>query len=155
MILRLPLTVTLPRKKKDDRVIPMNLNFYRNAHYQILNQAKISFKEQVWLAILDADIDTNLWVKYNPPPFIFDYIIYPGSSKAFDVANICSIIDKFTCDALVDLKIITNDNYKIIQSVFYVFGAIDRENPRCELEIMSVKNDPQHKDKIMLLGVGR
>ena len=49
--------------------------------------------------------------------------------------NPCSIIDKFTCDALVKAEIIEDDSFKQIKKVSYIFGGVDKHNPRCELTI--------------------
>ncbi len=41
MILKLPLSVVIPRKTKEDKKIMLNLNTFRNLHYMTMNQAKI------------------------------------------------------------------------------------------------------------------
>ena len=51
------------------------------------------------------------------------------------MSNPCSIIDKFTCDALVKAGVLEDDSSKQIKKVIYKYGGIDKDNPRCELEI--------------------
>jgi hypothetical protein len=123
----LPLSVTLPRKTKADKVFMLNLNIYRNAHFQILNQAKIVFKDQMREILWDYVCMEG--------PLHFTYTVFPANNRAFDLGNVCSIIQKFTDDALVELEVIKDDSYKIVRSIDYRFGGVDKEHPRAELEI--------------------
>lgn len=128
----LPLTVTLPRKTKEDKVFALNLNIYRNAHYLILNQAKIIYK-----GIVEAA--TNCIEPFDKPPYIFKYTMYPASNRALDVGNVLPIVQKFTDDALIELGLIKDDNFKIIIKNIHAFGCVDKENPRAELEIIELR----------------
>jgi Holliday junction resolvase RusA-like endonuclease len=58
-----------------------------------------------------------------------------------DVSNPCSIIDKFTCDALVKAKILEDDSSKQIKEIYYIYGGVDKEFPRCRLTIKEVCDD--------------
>ena len=129
MILSLPLSVTIPRKTKEDKVFALNLNVYRNAHHMVMNQAKILWKSIVEQILSGARVDLP------EPPWIFHYTIFPGTGRAFDVGNVAPAIQKFTDDALQELGVIKNDNYKYIMENRHKFGGIDKENPRCELRI--------------------
>jgi hypothetical protein len=51
------------------------------------------------------------------------------------VANICSVVDKFFSDALVNLGYIADDNYQHVLGVQYLFGSVDSKNPRVEVTI--------------------
>jgi hypothetical protein len=68
-------------------------------------------------------------------PLIATFTVYPDSNRKMDVSNVCSIVDKFACDALVELARLKDDNHKIIPAINYRFGKVDKENPRVELEI--------------------
>lgn len=127
----LPLSVTIPRKTKGDKVFNLNLNIYRNTHHFTLNTAKKMWSDIVTAAAIHTKMPSE-------PPYVFTYTVYPGSGRKFDLGNVCSIIQKFTDDALIELGIITDDSYKIIPKVYYRFGTIDKENPRVELEIESL-----------------
>ena len=50
-----------------------------------------------------------------------------------------SIVEKFTDDVLVEHGYLPDDSYKIIPAIDYRFGKIDKENPRVELEVKSIK----------------
>ena len=71
-------------------------------------------------------------------PYRFTYTLFQQSGRATDVANVLSIVDKFTCDALVELGVLPDDNHKIVKEVVYRYGGVDKENPRAELEITSL-----------------
>jgi len=129
MKLSLPLSVVIPRKTKEDKVFALNLNVYRNSHHMTMNQAKILWKATVEKLLSGRDIDLP------SPPYLFTYTVFPGSGRAFDLGNVCPAVQKFTDDALQELQVIANDNYKVIGAINYRFGAIDKENPRVELEI--------------------
>lgn len=126
MIINLPLSV--PIGKKDS--FSINLNTYRNAHFYQLNAAKIAFKEQI-----QSQIDTL--------PLLgrieITYVLYPKTRRLCDVANICSIADKFFSDALTESGIIEDDNYMFLGKVEYLFGDIDKHNPRVEAHIKEIE----------------
>src|SRR5690606_16415623 len=121
-IISLPLRIPISKKKK----FSLNLNYYRNAHYQELNKAKNKFTELV----LDK-------IKHLPKMegCSLEYVLYPANRQRCDVSNVCSIIDKFFTDALVTYNRLEDDNYKLVPKVKYSFGAIDPKNPRCDVII--------------------
>ena len=91
--------VQVGRKK-----IKLNLNVYRNLHYQVNNKAKIIFKEKLLnnypvLALIKSD-----FIRVN-------YDVIPSSRQKFDIMNIVSIVDKFFLDALVNIGCIPDDDY--------------------------------------------
>jgi len=129
----LPFSVTLPRKTKEDKVFTLNLNIYRNAHHMILNQAKIAWKDIVYSSV-QGNMTTG-------PPYVFTYTVFPATNRKFDLANVLPIIQKFTDDALIEMGVISDDSYKVIPSIKYYFGGVDRDNPRVELDIRTVYFD--------------
>jgi len=132
MKLILPLFVDIPRKKLPAKRFYLGLNPYRNTHFHVLNAAKILWKDVVTAAAIHATMP-------DKPPYSFTYTVYPSSNRKFDLGNVCSIIQKFTDDALIELGIITDDSYKVIPQVNYRFGRVDKENSRCELIINSIE----------------
>ena len=119
----LPLEVYYSEKKK----FILNLNNYRNAHYRVLSIAKKVYTENLVERIKD-------YSRFDDPVSL-EYVYYAKSNRRLDVSNPCSIIDKFTCDALVKAEIIEDDSFKQIKKVSYIFGGVDKNNPRCELTI--------------------
>lgn len=130
MLLTLPLTVTLPRKTKADKVFILNLNHYRNTHHMTLNQAKVAWKEVVKEAMGRSDGHSSY-----KAPYRFTYTVYPGNKRAFDLGNVLPVVQKFTDDALIELGVLTDDNYKVVHEINYRIGELDKENPRVELFI--------------------
>jgi len=126
----LPLSVTIPRKTKADKVFMLNLNIYRNCHHMTLNQAKVLWSSIVLHApFVGGDVEA---------PYHFIYTVYPSSGRKFDLSNVLSVVQKFTDDALIECGVIEDDSYKFIPEIDYRFGHIDKENPRVELEIISL-----------------
>jgi hypothetical protein len=135
----LPFSVSIPRKKSADKVWILNLNTYRNTHHFTLNTVKILWKDIVAEAISQEAV--RKWCydpKHTFSKFRFVYTVYPETQRKFDLGNVLSIVQKFTDDALIDLGIIPDDNYKIIEEVVYRYGGWCKSYPRIELEIESI-----------------
>ncbi len=124
----LPIVIARPRS----RDLPLNLNEYRNAHYQTLNNMKIKFKEEV-SAIDEIKV---LLPKLNR--IELHYTLYPKTRRACDVANVLSIVDKFFSDALVELGKLEDDSYHFLPKVTYEFGCVDKDNPRADVTIKEI-----------------
>jgi hypothetical protein len=134
MILTLPLEVYYSKNKK----FILNLNNYRNAHYRILSISKKIYTEDLLERIKDLPKFSDV--------VSLEYVYYAKSKRRLDVSNPCSIIDKFTCDALVKAEIIEDDSSKQIKKVVYRFGGVDKDNPRCVLTIQG--GDKMVKDDV-------
>lgn len=126
----LPLEVQVSAKKK----FILNLNNYRNTHFHVLNKSKVVYTEQV-KSIL-ASISNNRYDK-----IALSYTLYPKDRRRKDVSNICSIVDKYFSDALVEMGIIPDDDYEHVIGVQYLFGSIDKDNPRVEVEIIPIEEE--------------
>ena len=123
MKIDLPLEVYYSKKKK----FILNLNNYRNAHYRVLSISKSLYSENLVPRLKGFDRFTE--------PVSLTYTYYARSNRRLDISNPCSIIDKFTCDALVKAEILEDDSFKQIKEVVYKFGGVEKDNPRCELVI--------------------
>jgi Holliday junction resolvase RusA-like endonuclease len=130
--LNLPLNVFTTKSKTKKSKYILNLNNFRNAHFRKNASAKIAYKEEV------ENIVPKGFGYIIYTPLRFTYTLYPKTRRRTDVSNPLSIIDKFTCDALVELGIIPDDNYTVIGEVVYKFGEVDKENPRAELSISTL-----------------
>ena len=117
-----PLYIYTSKNKK--RII--NLNNYRNWHYltnsRIKNLYKIEMLDKLYGLKLTTPIDLH-------------FILFKGTKRKSDRANVLSIQEKFFCDALTYYKCIPDDNDEYINSTHYSSGGIDRENPRVEIII--------------------
>lgn len=126
ILLHTPLFVFKSKNKKWH----LNLNNYRNSHYLTLNAVKKNFKQEV-CSQLEG-------IPFIDEPVKVMYKVFPPNKRLFDVSNVCSVIDKFFCDALTESNIWSDDNYTIVQEVVYQVGEIDKLNPRCEITIQSL-----------------
>ncbi len=135
----LPVTITLGKKKPKPH--SLNLNWYRNAHFHVLNNVKVKFTDQIKPKVRHLPKMACLSLKY---------ILYPGSHKLCDTANVCSIVDKFFCDTLVEAGVLEDDNYTILGDVRFVFGAVDPKNPRATVEITPIELKESDNMKINL-----
>lgn len=138
---KLNLPIRVPVSKKSYFLI--NLNVYRNAHYQILNKAKQTFKEMVMKEIKQLPFFNSISLTY---------VLYPQTHRKQDVANVCSVVDKFFCDALTEAGKLTDDNYDYLKNIHYCFGSVDPSNPRVEVYIQNIFNN-SFKEKDMNIQV--
>lgn len=129
LYLELPTHLRVPKVKSP---FALNLNTYRNAHFRLLDKAKKYFATKVTPHIPDVVIRE---------PVRFEYAIYMPTKRAYDVANVGSVIDKFTSDTLVSCNVMQDDNYEHLRSVTYKHGGIDRKNPRAELRIYEISSN--------------
>ena len=49
------------------------------------------------------------------------------------MVNVCCVVDKFSCDVLVDEGLIKDDNCEVVTKVVYKFGGFDKEQERVEV----------------------
>jgi Holliday junction resolvase RusA-like endonuclease len=108
----------------------LNLNNYRNWQHHLNNQLKKTFK------LLIAEKVRNLEPLLKPCRVTFE--IYYPTRRLFDVDNIGAVVSKFTHDALVELEILTDDNYTVIPEIVYRFGGIDKDNARCDVTVEEI-----------------
>lgn len=120
--------VTIPISK--NKSLALNLNVYRNAHFQSLNKAKVNFKEALREQIEPIKPMTRCTVRY---------VLFVGSRRLTDVANVCTVVDKFFMDAMVEFGKLPDDNYEHLPKVIYEFGGYDKANPRVEIYIEEIQ----------------
>lgn len=118
-----PLQVPISKNKH----FILNMNAYRNTHYQSLNKAKVEYKDAV-------DFFIAFCPAFNGPVEV-TYRMYPGSKRKMDTMNVCSIHSKFFLDALVSAGKIPDDTYEHVTREVVEFGAIDKSNPRVEITV--------------------
>ena len=113
----IPLQFELGKHKK--KKYSLNLNTYRNLHYQVNNALKIKVKDYIKEIILHKKE-----LLYISEPVEIEYIIYPGSKRRMDLDNTV-VIAKYTQDALVELGILVDDDYKHVVNISFRFGGLD------------------------------
>lgn len=126
-----PISVRVGEKNK---MFVLNQNIYRNSHFRILSDAKSNFN----------DIIKKMNLRYiKEEPFEkavqFHYYYYPKSKRSYDRMNILAIIDKFTCDALIEVGVLRDDNYKLVLTPLFTPCPPDKNDPRCEVYIKEIR----------------
>ena len=126
-------TVSLPLRVpiSKNREFSLNLNEYRNAHYQVLNKAKRNF-DDLTKSLLEGIPRLERCT--------LEYVFYPRTRQRCDTNNILSVVDKFFSDSLVHHGILKDDNYNVIVGTEFKFGRIDPENPRVDAIIKEKKD---------------
>lgn len=135
-----PMKVLASKRK----MLRLNLNEYRNTHYRILNNAKINYKEVMKKQIEKAK---------RLGKALFVYTVYPGSKRSFDIGNICCIHEKFFEDAFVELGKLEDDNANFLPLVIYMYGGIDKDNPRVDIEAMELNRESIDKVVEMMYNI--
>jgi len=114
--IKLPAIVNVSKNRR----FSLNLNQYRNAHYQTLSKAKRVFHQEVFNELR--------FVKKIQHPVGIHYSVIAGSKRKFDISNICTVVDKFFCDAMVKENLIDDDDYRYIAELLYSYGGYEKGN---------------------------
>lgn len=122
-VVHLPLAVPVT---KGGKLFWINLNQYRNTHYQTLNTAKVEFKKLI-------EDQIKALPRFDKIAITFTF--HPGKGIIPDTANVCCIAEKFFCDALVEMKKLEDDNRRFVLGTQYLPGDQDVHNPRVEARI--------------------
>lgn len=125
-----PLRIILPRVRVKDKIWILNLNVYRNTHYQILNQVKEKYERLMKDQIMALPV-------FKTVEAVF--INYPKTAAIPDTANVCCIHEKFFADALVKYGKLEDDKPEFWKGSRYYFGEIDRVNPRVGIALREAK----------------
>jgi len=114
----------------------LNLNQYRNTYFRTLNAVKINYKKHMSKQIAEGP-------SYNKVACV--YTVYPKNKRSFDLGNVCCIHQKFFEDALVELGKLPDDNVARIPMVIYLFGEVDGDNPRVEVDLEELNSEGVEK----------
>ena len=128
----LPLSV--PRTKKG-KPWYLNLNSYRNDHNTVLHKVKVAFAA-IAIPLIGKARFTG--------PVRLTYTLFYGANRRIDLSNVCSVADKFFSDCLTAAGAIEDDNASVVREVRYVWGGLDRSDPR--IEVCVEEGDPAARD---------
>lgn len=104
----------------------VNLNIYRNRNRFVLGRDKERYCALLKEQLLGKEPMQKVSIVYR---------IYLKRTNS-DLMNFGAIIDKYTQDALVHYGILSNDSFKEVPEVHFVFGGIDKANPRAEVSVI-------------------
>jgi len=118
--------------KSKNKLFSLNLNAWRNAHYQVLNKTKKEFKEIFKRKYGYA-------ARMFKAPVRITYTIFFANKRNTDLGNVGAIIGKYAEDCLVELQYLEDDSRKIVKEIRYKDGGVDREDPRCEMVVEEIE----------------
>lgn len=124
-----PLYITIERKTKADKKVFVNMNTYRNLHFQINNKVKVKYKELLREQLEGIKIKTPVEITYK---------VYKARNNMLDKMNVVSITSKYLLDAITQLGCWTDDNDDFVKTETIMPTELDRENPRVEVFIKSI-----------------
>jgi len=115
----------LVRGKRKPKNYWLNQNNYRGWQFHLSNDLKIQFKEEITIPELDTPLAACK----------IKYVFYYNTHQKRDIGNSLAVISKFTEDALVEAKVIRDDDFTIVRKISGEYGGYDKNNPRCEVII--------------------
>ena len=125
---QLKLTLPLRIKVSSRKYFILNLNNYRNTHYRVLHVAKKEYAKEVRKILNDKYKDLHF-----KKPVQVTFTLWEPDKRRRDLSNALSVADKFFLDVLVEYGILKDDNVCCVPEVHYLYGGIDRKNPRIEV----------------------
>ena len=134
---KMPIHVELGVRKK--RKYYLNLNLYRNNMHHINNNVKKEYARIAHgvLPMLDEPLKQ----------IELEYELYLPNKLKRDISNVCSVVDKSFCDALVTHGIIPDDNYEYLKRVEYRYGGFDPDKKGYVLiTIKEVENEDKEEE---------
>lgn len=125
----IPTFVTLPRKTKKDKKCYLNLNSYRNWCFQVNNIIKQAVKDSLSY-LKGTELRTPIKVQFQ---------YFKPTKRITDKSNVDAVARKFVYDALVEHKVIPDDNDDHIKEELMLRTIYDKENPRIEFVFTEIE----------------
>ncbi len=132
-----PYNLYIPRKTKEDRKYPINLNSYRNTKPIVNNQLKKLYLEQVREQLDKLPHFDKIWMIYKP--------FYSRWGK-HDKLNVWAVASKYFLDALVETETIDDDNDDIVDAEMFLVWDVAKWEERVEIYIFD--NKAEYKEYI-------
>lgn len=123
--IKVTLPISILSGKKKIRKYHLNLNQYRNWHFQVSNNIKKQFKQEV-----KGFLDFSFYGKIQ-----IEYTYFAPDARVRDLMNYITVVDKFFQDALVEEGCIDSDDTNTVVKIISIYGGVDRGNPRMEAKI--------------------
>ena len=123
--IKVTLPISILSGKKKIRKYHLNLNQYRNWHFQVSNNIKKQFKQEV-----KGFLDFSFYGKIE-----IEYTYFAPDARVRDLMNYITVVDKFFQDALVEEGCIDSDDTNTVVKIISIYGGVDRSNPRMEAVI--------------------
>lgn len=104
----------------------LNLNTYRNLHFQVNNNLKKRYKEL---------IKEQVKMFATADPVEIRVVYFNGTQRKSDLENNCIVHIKYLLDALVEEWRIKTDDYDTVKKIVFEYWWYDKDNGRVEIEV--------------------
>lgn len=112
------------------------MNLTRNMKFHQVNSLKKEMKRVVIPLIPEEYRDAQM------EHFELTYELFLPNKLKRDISNVCGVIDKFACDAVVECGALVDDNYNHLKKVTYKYGGYDPDKVGyCIMTIQEVDGD--------------
>lgn len=108
----------------------LNLNVYRNLHFQVNNNLKKMYKEMV---------KEQIWTFRTGLPVTVKMTYFNGTQRKSDLENNCIVHIKYLLDALVEEHRIRTDDYDTVKKIEFIYGWYEKDKWRVEIGISQVE----------------
>lgn len=109
----------------------LNLNTYRNLHFQVNNNLKKKYKEIIKEQVKEFTTSYPIEIKV---------IYYNWTKRKSDLENNCIVHIKYLLDALVEEHRIKTDDYDTVKRIEFVYWWYEKDNGRVEIDIKQSYN---------------
>jgi len=126
-------------KHKKPRTFLVSMNELRNAHYHMQNNIKRWF----------TDYFTGIFLANPVVPIVGPYeiaYVYYYKNSASDLGNVCSLTDKYFCDAIQEVGVVVEDNVSYCKKITFLVGSQDKDKPRIEIFLRPFKQQKETND---------
>ena len=138
-VLELPWTEFTNKKKS--RRKSLNLNLYRNLHFQELSNQKNHFHDRMVKTLGGIPSLGSVWLHYE---------IHPNHRGRLDTMNVGSVEDKFFSDSLTELGIIEDDDYTHVVFNSFCFGSVVSGDAFVRVFITELEPRKQQNMRVLL-----
>ena len=128
---RLPTSIHISKRVRK----AVNLNVYRNLHFQSLGKQKSNFEDSVIPLLKGIPKMHKVWIHYT---------IYGANSGKLDTMNVGSILDKYFSDTLVKAGKLEDDNYNHIVLSTFSFGGVSSLDGYAIARIHVLQKEPKN-----------
>jgi len=125
-------------KHKKPKTFLVSMNELNNAHYHMKNNIKSWF----------TDYFVGIFLKNPPVPIVGPYevaYVYHYKNEASDLGNVCSLTDKYFCDAIQIAGIVREDNVQYCKKITFLVGEKDVEHPRVDIYLRPYQDKLKEK----------
>lgn len=127
--------------KKKSRRKSLNLNLYRNLHFQELSNQKNHFHDRMVTTLVGIPSLGSVWLHYE---------IHPNHRGRLDTMNVGSVEDKFFSDSLTELGIIEDDDYTHVVFNSFCFGSVVSGDAFVRVFITELEPRKQQNMRVLL-----